>query len=161
MTGISRDVPLQAYDLIVDLLMADASSVGIDRPHLDTLIDTLRREGRGTEALAAELVFTMVDHVDHEKRQMLTRAHLDRARGYFAKTLHSRGGVLSEIEIAQMSPTVRALLEIGQMLTVDKQPGRIAHRVPRQGMDHIANMLRLLARPDGAITRADRDLTVY
>lgn len=161
MPEISRDTPLKGYDQIVTMLLTAGDPNGVTRPQVATLVDALRSEGRGTEALAADLVFTMVDHVDHEKREIISSAHLDRARGFFAKTLNRRRGPLTGAEITLMSPTIRALLEIGQMLTLRSAPGRIPHRVPRQGMDHIADMLRLLARPDGDITRAERDLIVY
>lgn len=162
MAGISRDMALRAYDHVAGLLLAAGEAgVGVTREQVQVLVGRLRREGRGTEAHAAENLFTMVDHIDHEKRPIVSADHLDRAKAFFAKKLYYRGGPLSDAEIAMMSPTLRALLEIGQVLSIDPQAGRIAHRIPRQGMDHIADLLRRLARPDGAILRADRDLMVY
>jgi hypothetical protein len=157
----TRDTALAAYDHVAALLIAGGDSEGVSRQQAREVVSMLRREGRGTEALAANSLFTMVDHIDHEKQEHITAAHLDRARAYFARKIFSRGGAITPAEISQLPPTLRALLEIGEFQAMATQPGRVAHRIPRQGMDHAAAMLRALARPDDAITRADRDLAVY
>ena len=157
----TRDTALIAYDHVAKLLLSGGDAAGVSRTQAKTLVNALRKEGRGTEALAADSLFAMVDHIDHEKAEHITAAHLERARGYFARKIYSRGGALTPGEVALLPPTLRALLEIGKFEEMNNQPGRIAHRIPRQGMDHIAAMLRALARPDHAITRADRDLAVY
>ena len=161
MAGVSRDMALRAFDHVAGLLLGAGTDGGVTRAQTQVLVDQLRREGRGTEAIAADSLFTMVDHIDHEKQQHVTGEHLDRAKAFFAKKLYYRGGPLSDAEIAQMSPTLRALLEIGQVISIPPQAGRVAHAIPRQGLEHVASLLRLLARPDGAILRADRDLMVY
>lgn len=158
---ISREMALHAYDYLTDLLLRDSTEDGLKRADVDQVVTTLRKDGRGTEALALSNLYAMVAHVDHEKKDQLTAAHFARARAFFAKTLYQRGGPLSAAEIALMSPTLRALIEIGQVLETEKRPGRIPHHVPKQGMDHIAAMLLQMTRPDGTITRHDRDLMVY
>ena len=157
----TRDTALTAYDQVATLLLAGGDSTGVSRQQAKSVVNALRKEGRGTEALAADSLFTMVDHVDHEKQEHINSAHLDRARAYFARKIFARGGAITPAEVSQLPPTLRALLEIGAFKEATNQPGRIAHRVPRQGMDHVAAMLRALARPDDAITRADRDLAIY
>ena len=157
----TRDTALTAYDHVAKLLLSGGDQDGVSRSQAKALVNDLRKEGRGTEALAADSLFAMVDHIDHEKGEHITAAHLDRARAYFARKIFARGGDITPAEVASLPPTLRALLEIGAFQSIANQPGRIAHRVPRQGMDHVAAMLRALARPDDAITRADRDLAVY
>jgi len=157
----TRDTALAAYDHVAALLIAGGDDAGVSREQAHTLVSALRKDGRGTEALAANSLFTMVNHIDHEKQAHITGAHLDRARAYFARKIFARGGDITPAEVSQLPPTLRALLEIGEFQTRAGQPGRIAHRIPRRGMDHTAAILRSLARPDDAITRADRDLAVY
>lgn len=157
----TRDTALAAYDHVAAILLSGGDSNGVSRQQAKALVNALRKEGRGTEALATDSLFTMADHVDHEKQEHITSAHLDRARAYFARKIFARGGKLTPSEVSQLPPTLRALLEIGAFQTIASQPGRIAHRIPEQGMNHVAAMLRSLARPDDAITRADRDLAVY
>ncbi|MFT4975844.1 MAG: hypothetical protein ACI8S6_001737 [Myxococcota bacterium] len=159
--GISREIPLRAYDHLTTMLLGAGSDGGVRREDVATLVAALRKEGRGTEALAADSLFTMVAHVDYEKTNHLNAEHFDRARSFFAKKLYHRGGVISAAELALMSPTLRALVEIGQFLDSDRRPGRIPHHVPRQGMDHVAALLLRMTRPEGVITRDDRDLMVF
>ena len=157
----TRDTALLAYDRVAKLLLSGGDASGVSRAQAKALVNALRKDGRGTEALATDSLFSMVDHIDHEKAEYITSAHLDRARAYFARKIFSRGGAITPAEASSLPPTLRALLEIGKFEEMNNQPGRIAHRIPRQGMDHIAAMLGSLARPDDAITRADRDLAVY
>ena len=157
----TRDTALAAYDHVASLLLSGGDAAGVSRAQAKLLVNALRKEGRGTEALAADSLFAMVDHVDHEKEEHITSAHLSRARAYFARKIFARGGDLTPGEVRELPPTLRALLEIGAYEAISKQAGRIAHRIPQQGMNHVANMLRSLARPDDGITRADRDLAVY
>ncbi|MFT5682161.1 MAG: hypothetical protein ACI8RZ_003079 [Myxococcota bacterium] len=157
----TRDTALAAYDHVAALLIAGGDDTGVTREQVHEVVAGLRKEGRGTEALAANSLFTMVNHIDHEKQEHITTTHLDRARAYFARKIFARGGAITPSEVTQLPPTLRALLEIGEFQASTNQPGRIAHRIPRQGMDHTAAILRALARPDDAITRADRDLAIY
>lgn len=157
----TRDTALLAYDRVATLLLSGGDAAGVSRAQAKALVNTLRKEGRGTEALAADSLFAMVDHIDHEKAEHITSAHLDRARTYFARKIFARGGAITPAEAASLPPTLRALLEIGKFEEMDNLPGRIAHRIPRQGMEHIAAMLRALACHGDALTRADRDLAVY
>lgn len=159
--GISRDVPLRAYDHLTELLLGSGDEGGTTRPQVAALVAALREEGRGTEALAADSLFTMVAHVDYGKNDKIGAEHFSRARAFFAKKLHHRGGPLSDAELALMSPTLRALVEIGQFINQEKRPGRIPHHIPRQGMDHVAALMLRMTRPEGVITRHDRDLMVY
>lgn len=161
MPGISREVPLRAYDHLTGLLLGSGDDDGTTRPQVAALVASLRGEGRGTEALAADNLFTMVAHVDYGKNDKIGPEHFARARAFFAKKLYHRGGPISEAELALMSPTFRALIEIGQFIELEKRPGRIPHHVPRQGMDHVAALMRRMTRPEGVITRDDRDLMVY
>lgn len=158
---ISRGMALHAHDHLTALLLRHSEGGVLQRADVDHVVTTLRKDGRGTEALALSNLYAMVAHVDHEKSDQLTTAHFARARAFFAKTLYQRGGPLSAAEIALMSPTLRALIEIGQVLEAEKRPGRIPHHIPKQGMDHIAAMLLQMTRPDASITRHDRDLMVY
>lgn len=157
---ISRETPLLAYDHITNLML-QGGDTGADHQHIHALIGELRKEGRGTEAFAVSTLHAMLSHIDYGKDDSITATHVSNARTYFVRRLYKRGGPLSETEINQMSPALRALVEIGRLLEVERRPGRIPHQIPRQGMRHIANLLLEKTRPEGLITRHDRDLIVY
>jgi len=144
-----------AYDHIVELIVDAAESGPVKRRDVDGLVTRLRKEGRGGEALAAELLHRMVSYVDQEKFNAITRERLAFARGYVGRKLAEAD------EPAQLTPTVRALVEVGQQMAIAAGPGRVGYRVPEEGMAHIANMLKAQADSNGAITTAERDLLVY
>src|SRR5690606_3172887 len=61
----------------------------------------------------------------------------------------------SQAEIAKMSPTARALVELGQVLSIETKKGRISHDLPERGAEHIARLLKDAAGADGTTSRAD------
>jgi len=144
-----------AYDHIVELIIDASPNAPVRRRDVETLVTRLRKEGRGGEALAAELLHRMVSYVDHEKPNALTRERLAFARGYVGRKLAQAN------DASQLTPTVRALVEVGQLMAIAAHPGRIGYRVPEEGMEHIAAMLKAQADANGAVTTAERDLLVY
>ena len=101
----------------------------------------------------------MIDHQDNAAGARVTGFDLDLSRRFVeARMLENRDvnrNGYSRAEIEKMSPTARALIELGQVLEVEKQGGRIGHDVPDKGAEHIAGLLRAAAGPDGIISRAD------
>ena len=53
---ISREAPLLAYDHLTQLILQSSPDGRVDHTHVHTLISGLRKEGRGTEALAKAIV---------------------------------------------------------------------------------------------------------
>ena len=128
-----------ACDHIVALIEEIAGSGPVQRSDVEALVTRLRREGRGGEALAAELLYRMVSYVDHEYTVAVTRARLAFARGYVGRKLADAA------DASQLTPTVRAMVEVGQQLDIAARPGRVAYRVPELGMAHIAALLKAQA----------------
>jgi hypothetical protein len=61
----------------------------------------------------------------------------------------------SKAEMAKMSPTARALIELGQTLKIAKKGGRMAKATPEKGMNHIAKLINAAGGSDKVISRAD------
>jgi hypothetical protein len=162
MSRISHATPMRAYDHIADLLKDAGGKNGqISRDEADSLVSKLGKDGRGTEAMAARNIFTMIDARDAAPGNRVTGYDLNKSRDFVeTKMLENRdvnGNGFSQAEIAKMSPTGRALVELGQVLEMDKAKGRVAHSVPEQGMSHISDMLKGAAGKDGIASRADVD----
>ncbi|MEQ9502534.1 MAG: hypothetical protein RIT81_37030 [Deltaproteobacteria bacterium] len=162
MSRISHDTPMRAYDHIANLLQEAGGADGrISRADKDELIAKLEAEGRGTEALAAKNLFTMIDARDAGAGNVVTAYDLKRDRSYVeAKLLENRdvnSNGFSKAEIANMSTTGRALVELGQALAVEASRGRVAHATPERGLMHVATMIRKAAQEDLITSRDDID----
>jgi len=133
----------------------------VSRSDAEALVGQLKKEGRGTEALAAQNLFKMIDNFDNKDGARVTGFDLDVSRKFVeTKMLENRDenhNGFSAAEIGKMSPTARALIELGQTLQMDGAKGRIGHSVPEQGADHIAALIMQSAGKDGIISRADAD----
>lgn len=162
MPRIAHNVPLAAYDHIANMLKNKAGADGIvSRDDAKALVADLRNDGRGTEALAAGNLFKMIDAQDNKDGARVTGFDLDVSRRFVEnKMLQNRDtnrNGFSQAEIAKMSPTARALVELGQTLAMDKAGGRVAHDTPKAGLDHIAALLKTAAGADGVTSRDDLD----
>ena len=162
MARIAHDVGMKAYDHISKMLEGSANKDGIvSREDAAKLVDNLRSKGRGTEALAAQNLFKMIDKFDDDKGARVTGYDLNLARPFVEhKMLENRDANhngFSAAEIAKMSPTGRALIELGKTLEMDSHMGRISHDTPEKGMDHIAELLNKSGGMDKLISREDRD----
>jgi hypothetical protein len=162
MPRISHNVPLAAYDHIANMLKAKAGPDGIvSRADAKELVADLNKAGRGTEALAAGNLFKMIDAQDNKDGARVTGFDLDVSRSFVEnKMLENRDtnrNGYSQAEIAKMSPTARALVELGQTLAMEKAAGRVAHATPEAGLEHVAALLKVAAGKDGITSRDDLD----
>jgi hypothetical protein len=153
---------MKGYDHLTQLLKEAAGDDGvISRDDAEKLVDQLRKDGRGTEALAAQNIFKMIDARDHEKGARVTGYDLNTNRGFVENKMLENRDVnrngYSKDEIAKMSPTGRALVELGQILEIEAKAGRVGHDVPEKGLTYIADMLKSVAAGDGIASRADVD----
>lgn len=160
MSRIPHDVPMKAYDHIANLLEeAGGKDKRISEDNAKALVAKLNKEGRGTEALAAHNIFTIIDKRDSQSGHTVTGYDLAKDRSYVqSKLLENRDGNhngYSAEEIAQMSPTGRALIELGQQLEIESHRGRIARTVPERGLFHVAAMIRQAAKEDLITSKAD------
>ncbi len=156
MTELNPARLVAAYDhIVIEMLKLADDGGAVRRAAVDRHVDALRKEGRGGEALAAELLFRMVDYVDHERPGAVNRDRFAFARAFIKHKVaaFSRG--------APLSPSLRALAEVGAILDIAARPGRVAYRVPEQGMEHIAALLDAQADAFQVINRPRRDLLVY
>lgn len=162
MSRIKHDTPMKAYDHIANLLTDAGGADGVvSRADAKKLVKDLRKQGRGTEALAANNLFKMIDARDAKAGNKVTGYDLAKDRSFVeAKMLENRdpnGNGFSKAEVAKMSPTGRALVELGQMLEIEAAKGRVAHETPRRGLFHVAGLLRQAAKGDLVLSRADVD----
>ena len=160
MARIAHDTPMKAYDHVVKLLAEAGSKDGVIlRTDAQQLVAKLEAEGRGTEALAANNIFMMLDGRDQETGGRITTYDLNRDRVYVEKRLLENRDIkkdgFARSEIAKMSVTGRALVELGRMLELDRIHGRVAHDVPKRGLFHIAALLRAAGQQDIITSRAD------
>jgi hypothetical protein len=160
MTRIAHSVPMAAYDHIARLLEEAGGKDGvISRADAEKLVKELREAGRGTEAMAAENLFTIIDARDAKAGGKVTGYDLAQTRSYVQEKLLenrdlNRNG-FSRAEIEDMSPTGRALIELGQILDLEAVKGRVAYEVPEKGLSHIAGLLKGIAGKDAITSRAD------
>lgn len=160
MSRIGHQVPLSAYDHIAKRLDAAGGADGvISRADADKLVKELEAAGKGTEALAARNLFKMIDARDAAAGARVTGYDLAKERTFVEEKMlenrdANRNG-FSRDEIAKMSPTARALIELGRVLQIGASAGRIAHRIPREGLNHTAALLRQAAGADGITSRKD------
>src|SRR5688572_16764280 len=88
MPRINRDTPMKAYDHVVKLLTEAGGKDGtISRDDATALVRNLEKEGRGTEALAARNVFTMIDARDQATGNRVTGYDLKKDKGFVQKKL--------------------------------------------------------------------------
>jgi hypothetical protein len=167
MARIGHNVPLNALDHVTNLLKDSAGKDGVvSRQNAEELGKSLRRDGRGTEALAAGKIFRMVDSFDAKPGARVTAQDLDGARSFVENEIlesadTNRNGY-SQSEVENMPTTGRALVEIGLKLEAagERHPSRIAHSVPEQGLKHTAELIRQAANGDGITSRDDREQLV-
>ncbi len=162
MARISHSTPMTAYDHIAKMLEDKAGPDGIvSRADAEALVTELRKDGRGTEALAANNLFKMIDAFDNKEGARVTGFDLKISRKFVEEKMLENRDVnrngFSHAEIEKMSPTARALVELGQTLEIASKGGRIAHSVPEQGAEHIASLILKSAGADGIISRKDAD----
>lgn len=160
MARIAQDTPMKAYDHITSLLNEAGGANGrISRDEAKALVKDLRKQGRGTEALAAENIFKMIDARDARPGNQVTGYDLRLNRTYVQdKLLENRdanNNGYSAKELALMSATGRALVELGQQLEIQSARSRIPHSTPEKGLFHIATMIRHAAQEDLITSKAD------
>ena len=160
MSRISHKTPMAGFDHIRKLLDNAGGKDGvISRADADKLVSDLRSEGRGTEALAAKNLFKMIDARDHKEGNRVTGYDLDKSRSFveerMLKNRDANSNGFSQAEVAKMSPTARALIELGQSLSVEGAKGRIGHAVPEAGLNHVANLLKEAMGKDGRMSADD------
>jgi hypothetical protein len=122
MTRISHNTPLKGFDHVASLMKEHAGRDGVlSRKDAQELVKSLRSEGRGTEALAADNLFKMLDKRDSGfSGARVTGRDLNSVKTFVKdKMLENRdvnNDGYSRAEIAKMSETGKALVEIGKML---------------------------------------------
>src|SRR5687768_14741095 len=118
MARVSNVVPMKAYDHVAKLLKEKNGGDGvISRADAKRLVADLKAEGKGTEAMAASNIFKMLDARDVGPGNRVTDYDLKRDRAFVQDKLISNRDVnkngLAREEIAKMSPTGQALVELG------------------------------------------------
>lgn len=159
MPRIAHATPMNAFDAVSKALKAAGGDHVISRTEAKALVAKLEKNGQGTEALAARNIFAMIDARDVGTGNRVTAYDLDKDRSFVqAKLLENRdinknGFARSEIE--KMSPTGRALVELGQVLAMDKAKARVKLSTPEAGLEHVTALLKSLNKSDGIASRAD------
>ncbi|MDE0881822.1 MAG: hypothetical protein OSB21_04455 [Myxococcota bacterium] len=167
MSRIGHNVPLEGLEHVTKMLKDSAGKDGIiSRADAEKLGQDLRKNGQGTEALAAGKVFRMVDKFEDAPGARVTGSDLDQARSFVETELlesadTNRNGY-SQAELKTMPATGRALVEIGLKLRSDAADGggRVAHRIPELGLQHTAEMLKQAAGADQITSRDDREALI-
>ncbi len=160
MSRISHKTPLAAFDHVAKILKdANGGDKVISRADAKALVDQLQKDGKGTEALAARNIFKLVDARDTKPGARVTAYDLDNVRDFVKdKMLENRDinkNGYARAEIEKMSPTGRALVELGQVLALEKPKARIGYAIPEAGLKHVTAMLKAAAKGDPITSRAD------
>jgi len=162
MSRINRDTPMKAYDHVAKLLKDSAGPDGvISRQNAKALVADLKANGRGTEALAAENIFKMIDARDQEAGNRVTGYDLTKDRSFVKNKMIENRDInrngLSRAEVEKMSPTGRALVELGRTMSLDKSRSVVEQAIPEMGLHHVATMLREASKKDLITSKSDRD----
>lgn len=159
MPRISNVKPMQAYDHVAKTLIAASGNGVISRAEAKTLVAQLEKDGKGTEAMAARNIFKMLDARDVGPGNRVTGYDLKRDRAFVQdKMIENRdinNNGLARSEIAKMSPTARALVELGQVLSIEKSKARVKNSTPELGLEHVAALIKQAARKDAITSRDD------
>lgn len=160
MPRISNVKPMNAYDHVATALKAAGAKDGvISRTEAKSLVAALEKNGQGTEALAARNIFAMIDARDAAPGARVTGYDLDRDRSFVKEKLIANRDInnngLAKNEIEKMSPTGRALVELGQVLAIEKSRARVKLSTPEAGLEHVTALLKTLARKDNIASRSD------
>jgi hypothetical protein len=159
MPRISHATPMNAYDHVAKLLKQAGGNNVISRAEAKALVAQLKKEGKGTEAMAAGNIFKLIDARDNAPGARVTGYDLDKDRSYVQQKLLENRDInrngYARAEIAKMSPTGRALVELGQVLAMEKPRARIAYATPEKGLNHITALLKAAAKGDPITSRAD------
>jgi hypothetical protein len=160
MPRISSVVPMKAYDHVAELLLQKSGGDGvISRADAKRLVAELKAEGKGTEALAANNIFKMIDARDQGRGARVTGYDLKRDRAFVEEKMIKNRDInkngLARAEIEKMSPTGQALVELGRVLAIKKKAGRISQKTPERGLMHVAALLTQAAGSDRITSKAD------
>ncbi len=161
MPRIAHVVPMKAYDHVAAELKKAGGDGVISRADAKKLVAQLKADGKGTEAMAARNIFKMIDARDAKPGARVTGYDLDRDRSFVqAKMLENRDinkNGYARAEIAKMSPTGQALVELGRVLSIEKKHSRISYATPEKGLAHTVKLLAKAAGKDGITSRKDVD----
>jgi hypothetical protein len=162
MSRIKSETPMKAYDHVAKLLKDSAGQDGvISRKDAKAIVADLKANGRGTEALAAENIFKMIDARDQSDGNRVTGYDLTKDRTFVKNKMIENRDInrngLSRAEVEKMSPTGRALVELGRSLALDRSKTLIEHTVPEMGLHHTAAMIREASKKDLITSKSDRD----
>lgn len=165
MPPISRNHGAVGSTHLTDLLKNAAGQDGrLSRQDAKTLVADLKKAGRGTEALAAQEIFTAIESAERARGGQVTGFDLEKYRGQIEDTLEDADlnldGMLSRAEIEQVKTTGRALLEVGQTLAMAPAKGRVSHNTVKSGLEHTAALIVRAAGPDGITSRDDMEMLV-
>lgn len=158
MSRVPHRVPMRGYDHVTHLLM-EAGGPVVSKKEAKALVAQLEKEGRGTEALAAKNIFTIIDARDAASGHRVTEYDFRKDRRFVQASLlenrdRNRNGYSAD-ERADLSPTGRALMELGQTLGIKRARGRVALETPERGLFHIATLVRQAAKADLITGRGD------
>lgn len=159
MPRISHTTPMNAFDAVAKALKAAGGDNVISRAEAKSLVATLEKNGQGTEALAARNIFAMIDARDTAPGARVTSYDLDKDRAFVQEKLLENRDInkngYARAEIEKMSPTGRALVELGQVLAMDKAKARVKLSTPELGLKHVTALLKQLVKGDAIASRAD------
>jgi hypothetical protein len=160
MARISHKTPMAAFDHVAKSLKeANGGDGVISRADAKKLVAQLEKDGKGTEALAAKNIFALVDARDAKPGARVTAYDLDKTRDFVqTKMLENRDinkNGYSRAEVEKMSPTGRALVELGQVLAIEKPKSRIGYAIPEAGLKHTTALIKSLMKSDPIASRAE------
>lgn len=160
MSRISHKTPMAAFDHVASSLkQANGGDGVISRDDAKKLVAQLEKDGKGTEALAARNIFKLVDARDAAPGAKVTSYDLDKTRDFVQQKMLENRDInkngYARAEIEKMSPTGRALVELGQVLAMEKARGRIPYSTPEAGLKHTTALIKAASKNDPIISRAD------
>ena len=159
MPRISHNTPMNAYDAVARALKDAGGDGTISRTEARSLVAQLERDGKGTEALAARNIFALIDARDAKPGARVTGYDLDRDRSFVQEKLLENRDInkngYARAEIEKMSPTGRALVELGQVLAISGARARVKLATPELGLEHVTALLKQTTKKDPITSRDD------
>lgn len=166
MTSISTQNVHQSLNAAMRLIEdAAGADKQVSRADAKALVTDLKDAGNAAAAAAVEQIFAFTDGVDRASGARVTGSDLDSVKGFVERFLidqndRNADGQLTQKEMRSMHPMAKALVEYGQVLSLEAKSGRMSKDVPGAGVDHVLNLLTEAAGDDKIASRAEaKDLT--
>jgi hypothetical protein len=166
MPTLSTRLPQAALAQAMTLLKEAAGNDPIvSREDAKILVQDLAATGQAVTAEAVQQLFELADGLDSKKGARVTGHKLDVIEGFVNRYLieqedRDHDGALTPKEQQRMHSAGKALVDMGKVMSLGGQRGRVGHKVVHQGVEHVRALVQKAAGNDTITSRADAKVLV-